>query len=30
MFYIENWSLGFDIKIMWLTLWKGFKNKNAY
>lgn len=29
-FYIENWSLWFDIKIMWLTLWKGLVNKNAY
>ena len=28
--YIENWSLGFDIKILWLTLWKGLINKNAY
>lgn len=30
LFYIENWSTWFDIKIMWLTLWKGFVNKNAY
>lgn len=30
LFYIENWSLGFDLKIMWMTLWKGFVNKNAY
>lgn len=28
--YIENWSLGFDIRILWLTLWKGLINKNAY
>ena len=28
--YIENWSLGFDIKILWLTFWKGLLNKNAY
>ncbi|MEK6684070.1 MAG: undecaprenyl-phosphate glucose phosphotransferase [Nitrospirota bacterium] len=28
--YIERWSLGLDIKIMWLTLWKGLINKNAY
>lgn len=28
--YIEKWSLGLDIKIMWLTLWKGFVNKHAY
>lgn len=30
LFYIENWSLVFDIKIMWLTIWKGLINKNAY
>lgn len=28
--YIENWSLGFDVKILWLTVWKGLINKNAY
>ena len=28
--YIENWSLGFDLKIIVLTLFKGFVNKNAY
>ena len=28
--YIENWSLGFDVKILWLTIWKGLINKNAY
>jgi len=30
MFYIENWYLGLDVKIMWLTLCKGFTNKRAY
>jgi Undecaprenyl-phosphate glucose phosphotransferase len=30
LFYIENWSLLFDLKIMWLTVWKGLINKNAY
>lgn len=30
LYYIRNWSLGFDIKILWLTLFKGFVNKNAY
>jgi len=30
LYYIENWSLGFDIKILFLTLFKGFVNKNAY
>jgi len=28
--YIEAWSPLFDLKIMFLTLWKGFVNKNAY
>ena len=28
--YIENWSLSFDLKIIVLTLFKGFVNKNAY
>jgi putative colanic acid biosynthesis UDP-glucose lipid carrier transferase len=30
LFYIENWSFWFDIKIMWLTVWKGLVNRNAY
>lgn len=30
LYYIENWTLGFDIKIMFLTVFKGFINKNAY
>jgi len=30
LFYIQNWSIWFDIKILFLTLWKGFVNKNAY
>ena len=30
LFYIENWSMSFDIKIMFLTIFKGFINKNAY
>lgn len=28
--YIENWTLGLDIKIMFFTVFKGFINKNAY
>ncbi|MBQ8798735.1 MAG: undecaprenyl-phosphate glucose phosphotransferase [Lachnospiraceae bacterium] len=28
--YIENWTLGLDIKILFLTIFKGFINKNAY
>ena len=30
LYYIENWTLGLDIKIMFLTVFKGFVNKNAY
>ena len=30
LYYIENWTLGFDFKIMILTVFKGFINKNAY
>lgn len=30
LYYIENWSLIFDIKIMFRTVFKGFVNKNAY
>lgn len=30
LYYIENWSLWFDLKIIWLTLFRGFSCKNAY
>ena len=30
LYYIENWSMGFDFKILFLTFFKGFINKNAY
>lgn len=30
LYYIENWTLGFDIKILFMTVFKGFVNKNAY
>lgn len=30
LYYIENWSIGLDIKILFLTIFKGFINKNAY
>ena len=30
LFYIENWTLGFDIKILFMTVYKGFINENAY
>lgn len=30
LYYIENWTMGFDVKILCLTVFKGFINKNAY
>ena len=30
LYYIENWSLILDLKIVWLTLFRGFRNRNAY
>ncbi|NUO78763.1 undecaprenyl-phosphate glucose phosphotransferase [candidate division KSB1 bacterium] len=29
LYYIENWSFGFDLKIILLTLFKGMVNENA-
>jgi len=30
LYYINNWSLGFDLKIIGLTFLRGFYNHNAY
>lgn len=30
LYYIEHWSVLFDIKIIFLTFFRGFLNKNAY
>lgn len=30
LYYIENWSVAFDLKIILLTFTRGFINKNAY
>ena len=30
IYYIEHWSLTFDLRIILLTLWTGLVNKNAY
>ena len=30
IYYIENWTLSLDFKILFLTIFKGFINKNAY
>ena len=30
IYYIENWTFGFDMKIIFLTVFKVFRDKNAY
>jgi Undecaprenyl-phosphate glucose phosphotransferase len=30
LYYLHNWSFGLDLKILWLTLWRGFRDRNAY
>jgi Undecaprenyl-phosphate glucose phosphotransferase len=30
LYYIENWSVGLDFKILWLTVLKGFFHRHAY
>jgi lipopolysaccharide/colanic/teichoic acid biosynthesis glycosyltransferase len=30
LYYIENWSIVFDLRILVMTLWKGFLSKSAY
>ena len=30
LFYIRNWSYTLDLKILTMTLWRGFIHKNAY
>ncbi|MBL9032124.1 MAG: undecaprenyl-phosphate glucose phosphotransferase [Phycisphaerae bacterium] len=30
LFYIRHWSLGFDLRILWLTLFRGFIHRNAH
>jgi len=30
LYYIGHWSLAFDLKIIFLTVFRGFINKNAY
>jgi lipopolysaccharide/colanic/teichoic acid biosynthesis glycosyltransferase len=29
LYYIENWSISFDVKILFMTIWKGFFSKSA-
>jgi Undecaprenyl-phosphate glucose phosphotransferase len=30
LYYIEHWSIGFDVRIMVLTIWRGFVHRHAY
>jgi lipopolysaccharide/colanic/teichoic acid biosynthesis glycosyltransferase len=30
LYYIQNWSLWLDLRILLLTLLVGFRNRNAY
>jgi Undecaprenyl-phosphate glucose phosphotransferase len=30
LYYIQHWSLWLDLKILWLTSWRGLVNRNAY
>ncbi|MHC4946701.1 MAG: undecaprenyl-phosphate glucose phosphotransferase [Planctomycetota bacterium] len=29
LFYIRNWSIAFDLRILWMTLFRGFAHPNA-
>jgi len=30
LFYIRNWSILFDMRILWMTVFKGFVHPNAH
>ena len=30
VYYLNHWSFWLDLKILWLTVWRGFRDKNAY
>ena len=29
LYYIQNWSIGFDLRVLFMTLWRGFFSKSA-
>ncbi len=30
LFYVRHWSIWFDIRILWMTIYRGWTNPNAY
>jgi len=30
IYYIQNWSLALDLRILFMTIWRGFIHRNAY
>lgn len=30
LYYVANWSLALDLKILWMTIWCGFGQRHAY
>ena len=30
LYYLENWTLWLDLRILWMTVWHGIINRNAY
>lgn len=30
LYYLTHWSFSLDLKILWLTVWRGFRDRNAY
>ena len=30
LYYLQNWSFWFDLRIVWLTVWSGLFHRNAY
>jgi lipopolysaccharide/colanic/teichoic acid biosynthesis glycosyltransferase len=30
LYYLQNWSFAFDLRIIFLTVWSGLSHRNAY